>query len=289
MEIRNLHTFVQVAQLKSFSKAAKQLGYSQAAVTIQIQHLEEELSTRLFERFNKSITLTQEGVLFYTHAQEILQAVASAKTCMKSDNNPSGHLRIGTIESLCTSLFPSLITTYHTLYPNVTISVEAASPKQLIEQLYQNKLDIVYLLDQPIYDALLCATLLQEEDIVFVCSSKHPLAKNDICKIANLCKEKWILTEENESYRCDLSNYLLQHNLHIKPLLEVGNIDLIIALLKENFGISFLPKSVVLPYLQTKELLIPPVNDAKFTMYHQLLYHKNKWLTSPMKAFMQQF
>ena len=61
MELRTLRTFQRVAQLKSFSKAAAALGYTQAAVTIQIQQLEKELHTRLFDRFGKSISLTQRG------------------------------------------------------------------------------------------------------------------------------------------------------------------------------------------------------------------------------------
>lgn len=55
MEIRNLATFVRIAQLHNFSKAAEQLGYSQSAVTMQIKQLEEELNVRLFERIGKHI------------------------------------------------------------------------------------------------------------------------------------------------------------------------------------------------------------------------------------------
>lgn len=287
MEIRNLRSFVRVAQLSSFSKAAKELGYSQAAITIQIQQLEEELATRLFERFNKTIQLSEEGELFLVHAQEILQAVQSAKTCMKKDKEPQGHLRIGTIESLCTSLFPSIIKEYHTRYPKVTISLEAASPKQLLEHLHQHKLDLIYILDQPIYDANLRSTIFEEEEVVFVCSHLHPLAQKASCSLAELAKEKWILTEEDASYRCALSNYFSQQEINITPALAAGNTDLIISLLQDDFGISFLPKRLVLPYLEDQTLVALQPKDLHFTIYRQLLYHKNKWLTSPMQAFIQ--
>lgn len=61
MELRQLSTFIQVAQLKSFSRAAESLGYSQSAVTVQIRQLEEELDTRLFDRIGKHISLTARG------------------------------------------------------------------------------------------------------------------------------------------------------------------------------------------------------------------------------------
>ena len=61
MEIRNIITFVRIAELQNFSKAARQLGYSQSAVTMQIKQLEEELHAQLFDRIGKHIRLTQAG------------------------------------------------------------------------------------------------------------------------------------------------------------------------------------------------------------------------------------
>mgnify|MGYP000543188607 CR=1 FL=1 len=73
MELREIAAFIQVAQLKSFSKAAKQLGYSQAAVTIQIKQLEQELNVHLFDRIGKQTTLTHQGALFYEHAVSVMK------------------------------------------------------------------------------------------------------------------------------------------------------------------------------------------------------------------------
>ncbi|MEY8354700.1 LysR family transcriptional regulator [Lachnospiraceae bacterium 54-53] len=64
MELREIKTFIEVADLKSFSKAAGKLGYSQAAVTIQIKQLERELNVHLFDRIGKQTTLTHEGENF---------------------------------------------------------------------------------------------------------------------------------------------------------------------------------------------------------------------------------
>ena len=68
MELRQLATFIRVAQFKSFSRAAESLGYSQSAVTVQIRQLEEELDTRLFDRMGKRIALTDTGERFLSHA-----------------------------------------------------------------------------------------------------------------------------------------------------------------------------------------------------------------------------
>lgn len=284
MEIKSLTTFVKVAQLNSFSKAAKELGYSQAAITIQIQHLEEELHVRLFERFNKSIRLSDEGELFLVHALEILQAVANAKTSMKQQSEPTGILRIGTIESLCTSIFPTLIQSYHKAYPKVHIEIESASPARLLELLAQNKVDLVYLLDQPICDTSICKVLEEKEEVVFVCASSYMLAHQINVSLEKLCTQTWLLTEEDASYRCELTKFLAKQDCSITPLLSAGNTDLIISLVKQGLGISFLPKSVIQHYLDTQELATFNVSQGCFDIYRQLLYHKNKWLTSPMQA-----
>lgn len=106
MELREINAFLQVAQFKSFSKAARHLGYSQAAITIQIKQLEQELDVHLFDRIGKQISLTRDGELFFKHANTIMQELAQARETLSRDRKLHGTLRIGTIESICTVLLP---------------------------------------------------------------------------------------------------------------------------------------------------------------------------------------
>ena len=71
MELRNLITFIHVAELGSFTKAAEQLGYSQSTISFQIKQLEEELGCLLFERINHTVTLTQRGHELVTYAHQV--------------------------------------------------------------------------------------------------------------------------------------------------------------------------------------------------------------------------
>ena len=100
MEIREIKTFLQAAQSGSFVKAAQTLGYSQAAVTIQIKHLEEELGTVLFDRIGKQTQLTESGRTFQLRAKRILQEIEEAKSEVGNSDVVKGELRIGTIESI---------------------------------------------------------------------------------------------------------------------------------------------------------------------------------------------
>ena len=71
MELKNLITFTQVAELGSFTKAAEQLGYSQSTISFQIKQLEEELGFLLFERINHTITLTERGHELVSYAHQV--------------------------------------------------------------------------------------------------------------------------------------------------------------------------------------------------------------------------
>ena len=97
MELREIAAFIQVAQLKSFSKAAKQLGYSQAAVTIQIKQLEQELNVHLFDRIGKQTTLTHQGALFYEHAVSVMKELEHARDAVTHVSELTGSLCLGTI------------------------------------------------------------------------------------------------------------------------------------------------------------------------------------------------
>lgn len=94
MEIRQLETFVHVAQLQSFSRAAEVLGYSQSAITVQIRLLENELETRLFDRTGKRVVLTSSGKEFLDHANRILYDINRARKSMNDDTELKNPLHI---------------------------------------------------------------------------------------------------------------------------------------------------------------------------------------------------
>ena len=116
MEIRQLQTFVQAAQLESFSKTAEMLGYSQSAITVQMRLLETELNTRLFDRMGKRVVLTPQGREFLKSANKILYEVNKASKSMNEERELTNPLHVGTIESLCTAKFPRILSEFHSLH-----------------------------------------------------------------------------------------------------------------------------------------------------------------------------
>ena len=86
MEVRNLVTFLKVTELKSFSRAAEALDYSQSAVTVQIQQLERELGVQLFDRIGKTVSITQYGKDFVSYARDVVSAIARASAFASADS-----------------------------------------------------------------------------------------------------------------------------------------------------------------------------------------------------------
>lgn len=288
MEFRELSTFLQVAKLQSFSKAAKVLGYSQAAVTIQIKQLEQELGVHLFDRIGKQTSLTHQGSVFYDHAASIMRDIAQAKDAVSHPQKLNGHLCIGTIESICASLFPSLLTEYHKLHPEVNISIRTDSPDQLLEQINGNQLDLVYFMDKRVYDVKWEKVLEEPEEIVFAATADHPLAqRSEPLSLDDVLSYPMVVTEKNASYRLILEQYLAAMGKSLQPYLEIGNTDFILQFLKQNTGITFLPRFTVEKAVSEGYLRILSVKKFSIRTWRQILYHKDKWATREMAEFIR--
>lgn len=282
MELRNLITFIYVAEQSSFSKTANLLNYSQSTVTAQIQKLEEELDVLLFERINKTVRLTNVGQEFLRYAQKIIRTSEDAKIALKNLPMESGELRIATSESIATEFFPKILADFHRHYPKVNIILYTAGTDTLFYKLRHNEADLVYTLDKRIYSSEIVTVMEKIEEVFFVASPKNPLA-NKKCLIEELMTQKFLLTEKDMSYRKHLEEYLSSKSLEIQPILELGNVEILKDLVEKNIGISFLPKFTVKQNLQENSLVKIEIPEV-FNVWRQLIYHKHKWITAPMKA-----
>ena len=287
MEFREIATFLQAAQLKSFSKAAKKLNYSQGTVTIQIKNLEAELGVRLFDRIGKQISLTGRGEQFYQYAVTLMKNMEEIKCSLSDTRELTGSLALGTIESLCSSLLPPILSEYHRRFPQVNVSVVIDSPRVLLDKLNDNSLDIVYFLDKRISDRRWVKVLEEPEDIVFAASSKHPLAGRSGLKLDEVISHPFLLTEKAASYRHILDQYLAAYGKQIRPFLEIGNTDFIVHMLGENTGVSLLPFFSVRQDIEAGRLAALDVKDFHMQIWRQIVYHKDKWMTGEMAEFLK--
>ena len=287
MDFREINTFIHVANQESFSKAADVLGYTQAAVTIQIKQLDSELDTRLFDRIGKHISLTHQGKIFYQYALHITNEIEEVKDVLSGSQDLNGTLWIGTIESICASILPDILSRYHQLHPMVEISIITDSPEALLDMMNKSRVDLVYFMDKRMYDPKWVKILEEPENIIFVGSQDHPCTKKGPLTLNEIIKEPFILTEKDASYRFILDQYLAAYGQEIHPRVESSSTDFIIQLLLKNEFLSFVPQFTVQEQIARGMLTPIAVQDFDMHIWRQIVYHKDKLLTREMKAFFQ--
>ena len=130
MELRNINTFLHIAELHSFSSAARELGYSQSAVSAQISQLETELGTPLFDRVGKTVRLTDAGQTFQSYARTLLITAQQAKAALVPARAVSGTLRVALADSVCSTFLPDLLQQFHALCPQVELVLRTATAER---------------------------------------------------------------------------------------------------------------------------------------------------------------
>lgn len=282
MELREIRTFVAVAQYGSFSRAAGHLGYSQAAVTIQMKQLEQKLGVVLFDRIGKGVHLTNSGERFYPHAIRILNDLSLAQEDLQEETQLTGSLKIGTIDSLCAAVLPQLLERYHRRCPLVKVSVVTDTPQLLLEMLQSNALDVVYLSDEPLADPRFRKVLEVREPVVFAAARGFALADGRPHKLEELLAQPFVLTEKDASYRRVLDYTLQLQKRSIEPVLQCNDTDLLLKMVRGGMGITFLPRYALREEAARGSIEEIEVEDLSLSIWRQVIYHKDKWVSREM-------
>ena len=144
MELRTVNTFLHIAELHSFSRTARQLGYSQSAVSSQIAQLEAELGTPRFDRVGKTVRLTDAGQTFLGYARTLLETAQQAQAALQPAQQVRGSLRIALADSVCSTFLPGLLQRYHARCPQVELVLHTASSDEMLQLLSTNQVDLIY-------------------------------------------------------------------------------------------------------------------------------------------------
>ena len=287
MELRNLITFIHVAELGSFTRAANLLGYSQSTISFQIKQLEDELGCLLFERINHTVTLTERGeeLLFYAH--RIRALTDDFKESLTKAREVRGHLHVVTPDSVCEELIYSNYLDFHRLYPGISIKFTTADTADMFRMLDHNEADAIITLDSHTYRR---DYVIAKEELLpmhFVARVGSPLALRPSLTVSELASAPFVLTEHGQGYRRVLDKELAKRSIDITPVLEIGRTDIITHLLGRSDMISFLPDFVTREAVAEGALCYLQVTDLHIDVWKQLIYHKNKWMSKSLSAFIE--
>ena len=284
MQLRNLITFIHVAELGSFTKAADQLGYTQSTVSFQIKQLEEELDCLLFERINHTITLTERGqeLVYYAHQVRALTDEFKEKT--SKEDQLTGHIRIVTPDSVCEDMVNSHYIDFHSKYPLISIQFATGDTAMLLDMLDHNEADIIITLDRHCYNKDYVIAKEEQLSMHFVTNVASKFAGKQGLSIRDISGEPFVLTEHGQGYRRVLDRELAKKHMEITPVLEIGRTDMITSILTQSNMISFLPDFATKHLVDAGVLCYLDICDVDVEIWKQLIYHKNKWLSKSLKT-----
>jgi len=287
MELRNLITFIHVAELGSFTKAAEQLGYSQSTISFQIKQLEEELGCLLFERINHTITLTKRGHELVSYAHQVRALTDEFKENLSKEEACSGHIHIVTPDSVCEKMITTHYKDFHDKYPSIFVRFSTGDTSDMLNMIDHNEADVIITLDHRLFNKDYVIAKEQRLPVHFVAASTSKYANVKDLSIRDIANEPFVLTEFGQGYRRVFDKELAKRSLEITPVLEIGRTDIITSILAENDMISYLPDFVTEDLVRSGKLCYLDVCDMSTDIWKQLIYHKNKWMSKSMKTFIE--
>ncbi len=284
MDFRNIETFLRAAELGSFTAAAQELNYVQSTVTMQIQQLERELGYPLFDRVGRKVSLTSMGESFLGYARQLAHTMDLA---LQLDRNPaelSGTLRVGVLESLLFGHMLELLPRLKAQYPNLNLQLKMGQAADLLQQLKQNRLDMVYISAGVHTDPDLQCCYRREERLVFLCSPEHPAAKEKKISVKALLEYDFMVTEHSGICYGRLQELAARHDALLRTSVEVDSTVAITALIQNHMSLAFLPAYAVQKQLREGSLRQVDVDLEPQIYYSQILCHKSRWISPFMSG-----
>jgi|GraSoiStandDraft_16_1057320.scaffolds.fasta_scaffold23598_6 DNA-binding transcriptional LysR family regulator len=176
MDLDQLHTFLEIVRLKSFSKAAQSCFRTQPAVSAQVRQLEQELNASLFERMGTKIALTPAGRIFAEHAEQILDLRRRAQNAINElERVPRGELVIAASEATCIYVLPRVFSEYKKRFPNVQMLVDRSFGSRVVDAVVENQADFG-ITQLPVKEKRLQVAKIHSDEIKVLVPVHHPLA-----------------------------------------------------------------------------------------------------------------
>lgn len=284
MDFDQLETFIEVARLSSFSRAAEKRFRTQPAISSQIRSLEEEVGAKLLDRSGGKVSITASGKLFLKFAEETLDARKAAVTAIaETERVPRGEIVVGANEGTCLHVLPEVFAHFKRQYPDVAININRADYAKILESVTDNSVDFG-VVSLPINDPRLTAVPIHKDELVLIMPPKHPLAKVKSPSAADIAQYPLVMPKVGHT-RDALDD--LFHRFKLKPryAMELDSSELLKRFVAADVGVGFIPRSHVQEDVKANVLVAIPFADAQIRRDLALVFRKDKALSRAALAF----
>jgi DNA-binding transcriptional LysR family regulator len=286
MDLDQLHTFLEIVRLKSFSKAAQSCFRTQPAVSAQVRQLETELNAPLFERLGTKIALTPAGHIFAEYAEQILELRRRAQDSINElERTPRGELLIAANEATCIYVLPRVFSEYKKQFPNVQILVDRSYGARVVEAVLDNQADFG-ITQLPVAEKRLQVVKIHSDEIRALMPAQHPLAKHPQILPADLIGYPLLLPKTGTTRR-RLSAWLEPVEEDIQISMELDSTEMIKRFVHAGLGVSFLAATHCQDEVAAGQLAAVALGPEPMIRQLALIYRKDKALSKAALGFIE--
>lgn len=281
--LRHYQIFVAVCDRLNMTAAAEALFMSQSAVSQAVAELERYYGVRLFERLSRKLYLTEGGEKLLGFARHIVGMNAEAESEMRALLG-RGRIRLGASVTVGASVLPRLVSRFRRLFPNTAVEVCEDNTEKIEARILSDRTDLG-LVEGKLMSPELAVTPFLDDELVLVCGAGHRFAAMEDVAPAELESEDFIVREKGSGTRRTFEEVMAAHGLEFREAWTCNNADTIKAAVEEGLGVTVISRRSVKAELETGALIEKPVGGLRFERRFKLVRHKNKYLTAPMKGF----
>ncbi len=286
MDLDQLHTFLEIVRLKSFSKAAQSCFRTQPAVSAQVRQLEQDLNAPLFERLGTKIALTPAGRIFADYAEQILDLRRRAQDAINElERTPRGELVIAANEATCIYVLPRVFSEFKKQFPNVQLLVDRSYGSRVVEAVVDNQADFG-ITQLPVKEKRLQVNRIHSDEIVVIVPASHALAAKKQILCSDLLGEPLLLPKTGTT-RSRLNAWLEPVEDEIKVSMELDSTEMMKRFVMAGLGISFLAATHCREEVAAGRLAAIPIGPDPMVRTIGLIYRKDKALSKAALGFIE--
>lgn len=286
MDFDQLETFLEVARLSSFSRAAEKRFRTQPAISSQIRALEEEVGAKLLDRSGGKVSLTAAGKIFLKYAEETLELRKAVLTAIaEAERVPRGEIVVGANEGTCLHILPEVFAEFKEQYPTVAVNIKRADYARILESVIDNSVDFG-VVSLPVTDSRLTVVLIHRDELVIITPPQHPLARMKSASVADAAKFPLLIPKAGHT-RDALEELFYERKLKPQYSMELDSSELLKRFVAAEVGVGFIARSHVLEDLRAGALSVIPISDAQIRRDLALVFRKDKALSRAALAFIE--
>ncbi len=239
MEIRQLKAFLAIAEAKTFTAGARRVNVTQAAISMQIRQLEDEVGLQLFTRTPRRVILTEAGEYLLDRARKILREHDTAlEEIAELGGVEHGRLRIGSASAeFMTQQLPHILQGLRAKFPNSELNVSAGTSQILVDKIMHGEIDIAFV-SLPVENSSITTDLLFSDEIVAIAHPDHHRANEKYISAAALAGEKLILGERGGNTRRMIDDFFNAANVRPNIIMELSRQEAINQMVENNLGVG---------------------------------------------------